>query len=156
MAGAKGKSGGKRVGAGRSTFKPTEDQKDLVMQLAAFGLRHTDIALFIKNSNGQSISEPTLLKNFKDELDTGKLKANVRVAQTLYKKAINGDTTSIIFWLKSQAGWKDQRVELTGKDGKDLMPKQKVLNLPKDATPAQWEALARGLGAIGDGEYAVK
>lgn len=118
MPGAKGKSGGKRVGAGRSTFKATEEQKDLVMQLAAFGLRHVDIALFVKNASGQSISEPTLLKNFKNELTTGKLKANVKVAQTLYKKAIGGDTTSIIFWLKSQAGWKDtQRVEVTGNSG---------------------------------------
>jgi hypothetical protein len=118
MPGAKGKSGGKRIGAGRSTFKATEEQKDLVMQLAAFGLRHVDIALFVKNANGQSISEPTLLKNFKNELTTGKLKANVKVAQTLYKKAIGGDTTSIIFWLKSQAGWKDtQRVEVTGNSG---------------------------------------
>jgi phage terminase small subunit len=52
-------------------------------------------------------------------------------------------------------GFKVKRNELTGKDGKDLIPKQKVLNLPKDATPEQWEALARGLGAIGDEEYAV-
>lgn len=156
MPGAKGKSGGARTGAGRSTFKATEEQKDLVMQLAAFGLRHEDISLFVKNKAGQAISTPTLIKYFDEELNTGKLKANVKVAQTLYKKAVGGDTTSIIFWLKAQAGWKDQRVELTGKDGKDLVPKQKILNLPKDATPEQWEALARGLGAIGDGEYAVK
>jgi hypothetical protein len=118
MPGAKGKSGGKRPGAGRSTFKPTEEQRDLVMQLAAFGLRHSDICLFIKDTKGKPISEPTMRKNFAVELDTGKLKANVKVAQTLYKKAIGGDTTSIIFWLKSQAGWKDtQRVELTGNGG---------------------------------------
>ncbi len=53
------------------------------------------------------------------------------------------------------AGLVIDKSELTGKDGKDLVPKQKALNLPKDATPAQWEALARGLGAIGDGEYAT-
>ncbi len=88
------------------------------MQLSAFGLRHSDICLFIKGAKGLPISEPTMRKNFAVELDTGKLKANVKVAQTLYKKAIGGDTTSIIFWLKSQAGWKDtQRVELTGTSG---------------------------------------
>ncbi|WP_052688068.1 hypothetical protein [Xanthomonas sp. MUS 060] len=88
------------------------------MQLAAFGVRHSDICMFVKDARGKSISEPTMLKNFAAELDTGKLQANVKVAQTLYKKAIGGDTTSIIFWLKSQAGWKDaQRVELTGVAG---------------------------------------
>jgi phage terminase small subunit len=44
------------------------------------------------------------------------------------------------------------KTEITGKDGKDLLPKQKILNLPKDATPEQWEALARGLGAISDSD----
>jgi hypothetical protein len=127
MAGAKGKSGGKRPGAGRSTFKPTDEQRELVMQLAAFGLRHTEIVLFVKAANGKTISEPTLLKNFAAELSTGKVKANVKVAQTLYKKAISGDTTSIIFWLKSQAGWKDtQRVELTGKDGGPVQTEEAV------------------------------
>lgn len=129
MPGVKGKSGGKRPGAGRSTFKPTEEQRDLVMQLAAFGLRHSDITLFVKGANGKPISEPTLLKNFAAELSTGKVKANVKIAQTLYKKAIGGDTTSIIFWLKSQAGWKDtQRVEITGKDGGPVEQKATVIN----------------------------
>lgn len=118
MAGVKGKSGGKRVDAGREAFKPTDAQRELVEQLASFGHRQSEIVLFVKKKDGTSISEPTLLKNFKDELCTGKVKANVKIAQTLYKKAITGDTTSMIFWLKSQAGWKDtQRVELTGKDG---------------------------------------
>jgi hypothetical protein len=118
MAGVKGKSGGKREGAGRSTFKPTASQIELVHQLAAFGLRYADICLFVKDKFGNPISEPTLRKNFSDEVGTGKLKANVKVAQTLYKKAIAGDTTCMIFWLKTQAGWKDsQRVELTGPAG---------------------------------------
>lgn len=129
MPGAKGKSGGKRPGAGRSTFRPTDEQRELVNQLAAFGLRHADITLFVKGASGKPISEPTLLKNFKAELDTGKLKANVKIAQTLYKKAAAGDTTSIIFWLKSQAGWKDtQRVEITGKDGGPVEQKATVIN----------------------------
>ena len=154
MAGVKGKSGGSRSGAGREMFRATEEQKDLVMQLAAFGLRHADIALFVKKPNGQAISEPTLLKNFKVELDTGKLKANVKVAQTLFKKAVGGDTTSMIFWLKAQGGWKDsQRVEVTGANGKDLIPKTQALNISKDTTPEQMRAMAAALGAIGNDEY---
>lgn len=134
MPGIKGKSGGKRPGAGRGTFKPTEDQRDLVMQLAAFGLRHSEIRLLIKGANGRPISEPTMRKNFAVELDTGKLRANVKVAQTLYKKAIAGDTTSIIFWLKAQAGWKDmQRVELTGNNGGPVQSISTVTSDPIEA-----------------------
>ncbi len=129
MAGVKNKSGGKREGAGRESFTPTAEQCDLVQQLAAFGLRQSEIVLFIKKKDGSPISEPTLLKNFKPELETGKVKANVKVAQTLYKKAIGGDTTSMIFWLKAQAGWKDsQRIELTGKDGGPVEQKTTVTN----------------------------
>ena len=129
MAGAKGKSGGKRVDAGREAFSPTDDQRELVEQLASFGHRQSEIVLFVKKKNGSSISEPTLLKYFEKELSEGKIKANVRIAQTLYKKAIGGDTTSMIFWLKAQAGWKDtQRVELTGANGGPVEQKTTVTN----------------------------
>lgn len=129
MAGAKGKSGGSRAGAGRAAFKPTDEQRELVEQLSSFGHRQSEIVLFIKGSDGLPITEPTLLKYFKAELGEGKVKANVKIAQTLYKKAIAGDTTSMIFWLKSQAGWKDtQRVELTGKDGGPVEQKTTVTN----------------------------
>ncbi|WP_205744394.1 hypothetical protein [Dyella sp. M7H15-1] len=121
MPGAKGKSGGKRCGAGRSAFLPTRQQRELVEQLAAFGIRHVDIPLFIKDAAGKPITEPTLRKHFAEELDTGRVKANVKVAQTLYKKALTGDTTSMIFWLKCRGDWKDaQRVELTGNAGSPI------------------------------------
>lgn len=41
--------------------------------------------------------------------------------------------------------------EVTGKDGKDLMPNRPILNIPANATPAQIKALAEGLGATGEG-----
>jgi len=137
MPGTKTKSGGKRAGAGRTAFRPTQEQRDLVQQLTAFGLRHADICTFIKTASGKPISEPTLRKHFSAELDTGRLKANVKVAQTLYKKALGGDTTSMIFWLKSRADWRDapQRVELTGNGGG---PIQNV-----NMTPVQFEKIAR-------------
>ncbi len=134
MSGVKSKSGGKRAGAGRIAFKPSEEQLKLVMQLAAFGLRQAQICLFIKDAKGHPISEPTLRKHFSTELETGKLKANVKVAETLYRKAIGGDTTSIIFWLKSQAGWKDtQRVELTGANGGPVQSIATATNNPVEA-----------------------
>jgi hypothetical protein len=116
MPGAKDKSGGKRDGAGRKAFAPTEDMRDQVRNLAAFGLRHEDIILFVKDKQGKPITTKTLLKYFDYELDKGKLIANVTVAKTLFKKAQSGDNTCMIFWLKTQAGWKEspQRLEHTG------------------------------------------
>lgn len=122
MAGAKGRSGGKRDGAGRSPFKPTQEQRDTVSLLSAFGMRVEDMLLFVKGANGKPITENTLAKYFKAELAEGKTRANVGVAKTLYQKALEGDNTCMIFWLKTRAGWKDapQRIELTGAEGQPI------------------------------------
>jgi hypothetical protein len=114
----------------RPPFQPTEEDRALVEQLAAFGIPVESMTLFIKDKNGKSINEKTLRKHFVKELDQGELKANVKVAQTLFKKAISGDTTSMIFWLKTRARWKEspQRVELTGKDGGPVDQKTTVVD----------------------------
>ena len=103
----------------RPQFQPTDEDRALVEQLAAFGIPVESMTLFVKTKEGKPISERTLRKHFVKELDQGELKANVKVAQTLFKKAISGDTTSMIFWLKTRARWKEspQQVEVTGKDG---------------------------------------
>ena len=41
----------------------------------------------------------TLRKHFDDELSLGDAKATAKIAQTLYNKAVAGDTASLIFWL---------------------------------------------------------
>ena len=62
-----------------------------------------------------------LRKHYRDELDTSKAKANAVISQSLFKLAREGNVTAQIFWLKTQAGWKEtNHVELTGKDGDKL------------------------------------
>lgn len=114
----------------RPAFQPTDEDRALVEQLAAFGIPVESMTLFVKDKNGNPISDRTLRKHFAKELDQGELKANVKVAQTLFKKAISGDTTSMIFWLKTRARWKEspQRVELTGKDGGPVEQKTTVVD----------------------------
>ena len=62
--------------------------------------------------------------DFKEELATGRTKANSRVAEALYRTAIAGGregVTAAIFWLKARAGWKETNVhELGGADGTPL------------------------------------
>jgi hypothetical protein len=114
----------------RPQFQPTDEDRALVEQLAAFGIPVESMTLFVKDKAGKPISERTLRKHFAKELDQGEQKANVKVAQTLFKKAISGDTTSMIFWLKTRARWKEspQRVELTGKDGGPVEQKTTVVD----------------------------
>ena len=81
--------------------KPTADTRKMVTELSALGLRNEDICAMIKTSI------PTLLKHYEKEIREGRIKANAKIAQTLYKKAIDGDTACLIFWAKTRLGWRE-------------------------------------------------
>jgi hypothetical protein len=101
--------------------QPTDQGKLQVKTLAAVGIRHEDIAAKI------GISADTLTKYYRQELDDGRIDANAQVGKSLYEQAKNGNTTAMIFWLKTRAGWKETQVqEHTGPDGTPL-----VVNWPK-------------------------
>lgn len=85
-------------------YQRTEEDRKLVEQMAACGIPQQSIAMVI----GGGIAEKTLRKHFRRELDTSSTIANAKVAGTLFNKAINGDTTSAIFWLKTRAGWREK------------------------------------------------
>ncbi len=76
--------------------------------MAAYGVPETDIATVI------GIDPETLRKHYRDELDTGSIKVDSRIAESLYRKAM-GDgpqsVTACIFWLKTRARWKETPVE---------------------------------------------
>lgn len=109
--------------AGRKPFQPTEEDRRLVSSLAGFGAPHEYIASCIVNpQTGKAMTPKTLRVHFRAELDTAKDKTNALVAQSLFKHATGtgkGAVTACIFWLKTQAGWKEPAtgIELTGKDG---------------------------------------
>lgn len=71
--------------------------------MARAGIRQADMARVIQ------IDEKTLVKHYGHELDTATAHANTQVASTLYEKAIGGDTTACIFWLKTRAGWREAK-----------------------------------------------
>jgi len=140
MPGAKGKSGGKRTGAGRAAFEPTEAQRTLVEQLSAFGIRIDEMPVFVAGKTGKPISIPTLTKHFQKEIRHGRLKANVKVANALYRNATEGtekspygNTAAQIFWLKTQANWAEapQTHHLTGKDGQPIEQRMTLINEAK-------------------------
>jgi hypothetical protein len=93
----------------RPRFEPTAQQRQLVEMTAGFGLCHRDICLLVTNPRTQRpIDEKTLRKMFRSELDTGAVKANMAVAKSLWRKAINGDVTAAIWWTKCRMGWTAQ------------------------------------------------
>ena len=107
---------------GRPPYIKKEDDAKLVEALAIAGVTQSLIAQIVK------ISEPTLRKNFRKELDTSKARANAVISQALFKKAKDGNVVAQIFWLKTQAGWKEKNYhELTGKDGDQLFGEERQL-----------------------------
>jgi TorA maturation chaperone TorD len=41
-------------------------------------------------------------------LDLAKAKANATIGGALFNKAKTGDTSAMIFWMKTQAGWREK------------------------------------------------
>lgn len=62
------------------------------------------------------ISVDSLQRHYRSELDTSREKANAAVGGALYKKAMSGDTASMIFWLKTRARWRET-VDISNEDG---------------------------------------
>jgi hypothetical protein len=90
-----------KAGKGRPPHLVSDDTRNKVYTLSTVGTRHEDIASVL------SISHDTLVKYYKEELDKGRIEANASVAETLFKQAKEGNTTAMIFWLKSRAKWKE-------------------------------------------------
>lgn len=97
---------------GHPPFRPNAEQRRMVEAMSSCGVTQAEIATVL------DINERTLRKYFREELDKATAKANTKVALNLFKQATKdeqGSTTAAIFWLKTRAGWKDQReINVTG------------------------------------------
>ena len=78
-----------------------------------------------KTLNNWKKAHPEFLHSLKD----GKDKADQKVVDALYQKALSGDTTAMIFWLKNRQrySWRDKiNHEVSGQDGKPIEAEFKV------------------------------
>jgi hypothetical protein len=93
--------------------------------MARYGIPEAEI------SRAVGISEPTLRKHFRGELDTGLTKANAQVGEFIFSTIIGlpipgrppvtderARATLAVFWAKTRMGWKETAVhQHEGKDG---------------------------------------
>lgn len=96
----------------RPEHQPTDKDRLTVEAMTGYGATAEEIALLL------GIAPKTLRKHYRQELDTGKIKANAKVAESLFKQATKQEPSvpAAIFWLKSQAGWREtQNVNHSGK-----------------------------------------
>ena len=86
--------------------KPTDAERQLVQLHATIGTPQQIIAQII------GVDAKTLRKYYREELDLASAKANATVGGALFNKARGGDTTAMIFWMKTRAGWREvQQIE---------------------------------------------
>lgn len=96
---------------GRPPFKPTDADREMVTTLCKVGIPQDQIAQVI----GGGINFKTLAKHFATELREAKTIANGKVGGRLFDKAMEGDTSAMIWWTKTQMGWRETTVnENTG------------------------------------------
>ena len=86
--------------------EPTPETRHLVQLHTTVGTTQAVIADIL------GIDEKTLRLYYREELDVSKAKANATIGGALFNKAKGGDTAAMIFWMKTQAGWKETTVHV--------------------------------------------
>ncbi len=108
---------------------PDEKSRLLVKSLSAVGIRFVDIAAKL------DITDDTLRKHYKQELELGRIDANASIGNTLFQQAKNGNTSAAIFWLKTRAGWKETSVtELAASEGTEIKGLSIIFEEPNGST----------------------
>jgi hypothetical protein len=85
----------------------SEEKSRMVHKLSGLGITHEQICTIL------DISKPTLYKYYEEELSKGKAEATSQIAENLFRIASGTDKnalTAMIFWLKTQAKWKETDV----------------------------------------------
>lgn len=97
--------------------KYSEEVAGKVEHLAALGMTQEDAGYIL------GMVRETIQRNYAEAWRRGKATAKAKVASKLYEKCMNGDTASIFFYLKTQAGWREvQRIDHSSEDGSMASP----------------------------------
>jgi hypothetical protein len=116
---------------GPKAWEPTEEEIAKIKLYSGLGSTQEQVAVMV----GKSVD--TLSRNdaARKALDEGKAETIAKVAGSLVRKALGGDTASAIFYLKTQAGWREKSdLNLMSEDGSMT---------PRDTSAAVLEALKR-------------
>ena len=105
----------------KQPHKPSDAQRQTVQLHTTVGTIQPVIAQLL------GITEKTLRKHYRDELDLSRAQANATIGGALFNKAKSGDTAAMIFWMKTQAGWREKSdVNHVSEDG-TMTPKPTLI-----------------------------
>lgn len=125
----------------------TDEEIEQIGKLAGV-LNKEQIAAFF------GVSSDTLNERMKDQegvreqIESGRSKAQALVAKGLLQKALDGNLTAQIFYLKTQAGWREKEsIEISGKDGGPIETKD-LTDDPVGILHRRVVSIASRLGAV--------
>lgn len=108
---------------GKPAWVPTKEILEQTEKLAGLGLNKKQIAEALGIGRSTLFDKIGEYPDFEDAINKGKAKGIAHVAGKLMAKVSALDTASIIFYLKTQAGWREgQTIEMTGANGAPLLP----------------------------------
>lgn len=125
----------------RHPHQPTKTTREVVKLHTMVGTDQRVIADIL------DIDPKTLRKHYREELDQSKARANAQIGGALFKKASAGDTTAMIFWMKTQARW-CERQEIDHTTGGEKL--SQGLDTSKLSTAALKELMAARASAESD------
>ncbi len=97
---------------GPQPWQPTDAERRLVEHYVSLGYTQDQCAALI----GKCVD--LLARECRDELDNGALKVNAKIGGKLFQKAMDGDTTALIWWSKTRMGWSEKMgIDLSATDG---------------------------------------
>lgn len=103
--------------------EPTEITRAEVAALVSFGVKRDEIASHL------GVSEDTLIRYYKNELDNSLVRANAKVAAKLFRKATDdNDLSAQIFWLKTRGRWRTTDEKDKDKDEKAASLLEKLID----------------------------
>jgi len=111
------KRGGARPGAGQPAYQPTPADRATVKNLVVAGYSHEKTAACIGT---HGISERTLRKYFRRELDNSKAEVDAFATSTIIELMKGGNLGATCFYLKCRGGWQETSAHrLVNEQGKD-------------------------------------
>ena len=102
-------------GRGQPKYEPTPADRATVQNLAALGATHKEIATCIGR---RGVSEPTLRKHFRRELDTSLSEVKALAMSQVVAAMKRGEPWAVCFFLKCRGGWRETHgLQHSGPDG---------------------------------------
>jgi hypothetical protein len=93
---------------GRPKFVVTKEMCDKAEAFAAQGLTQEQIAMALGIGLSTLYEKQNEFIEFAEAIKRGKGKGIQTITNRLYEKALEGDNTAMIFYLKNRAGWQDK------------------------------------------------